>query len=309
MDILTEVFLRPMLNFLLLLYGWTGNNFGIAIIVFTILIRLVILPLTLQQLHQSKKMSSLSPKLNAIRQKYKNDSQKVSQETMALYREAGVNPIGCLGPMVIQFPIWIALYSAIYQVVPSNAGRVVPEGILHLSGLLYPFVPQVYAAIPLNHVFLGLDLVEVGTAASYVLAVVVGATMWMQQKMAINPDTVDPQSAQMNRTMLTIMPLMFAFFTISVSPGLALYWLVSNIISIILQYFVTGWGSLRDFRPLDSFGGLFRRPQPAAAVRKVAAATSAPALNGASDSDDDNAPSARSRRRTNARSRSKRQNR
>lgn len=335
-EFLTTFVLQPFLNVLLLLYGFLGDNFGLAIIAFTLIVRVIILPLTMSQLRQSKKMSALAPEMNKLREKYKNDQQKLSSETMALYRQNGINPVGCLGPFVIQFPIWIGLYSAIYAVMPANQGRLVPEGLAHLSQLLYPFLPSVFPLAPLNRDFLWLDLSQPDPV--FILAILVGGSLWVQQKMAINPDLPqDAQQASMSRMMLTIMPLMFGFFTITVASGLGVYWLVSNLFSIVLQYFVTGWGSLRGFNPATELARTFGfgpKPQPAPKkgksgakpAAKAPASGSKAATNGAlaaADGDGDGdegsdgdgasedtngapARSARSRRRAHARSRGKR---
>ena len=101
--------IRPMINSIVLLYSIFFSNFGIAILLFTVLVRIVMVPLTVKQARQMKAMSQLQPLMKQIQEKYKEDRGRASQETMRLYREHGVNPLGCLGPMVIQFPIWIGL--------------------------------------------------------------------------------------------------------------------------------------------------------------------------------------------------------
>ena len=229
----------PLLNGLVLLYAVLGRNFGIAILVFTIIVRLATLPLTLRQIRSTRKMTELQPKLKVIQQRYAKDKARLSQETMKLYRESGVNPIGCLGPLVIQFPIWIGLYMAIIQVLPTS-----PESLAGLSGHLYSWLPLVNQVVPLNSIFLGLDLAVAGnTPITYAMAVLVGASMWVMQKMS-TPLAADPRQESTNRMLLWMMPIMFGFFTLSLPAGLPLYWLVSNAIGIVIQYFVTGWGGL-----------------------------------------------------------------
>ena len=112
--------IQPMINCLILLYSLAFSNFGLAIAIFTIIIRGIMMPLTVKQSRQMKAMSSLQPRIKEIQSKFANDKQRQSQETMKLYKEQGVNPIGCLGPMFIQMPIWIGLYQAIMQTVPST---------------------------------------------------------------------------------------------------------------------------------------------------------------------------------------------
>ena len=226
---------NPMLNGLVLLYAAMGRNFGVTIIVFTVLIRLATLPLALRQIRSTQKMSAIQPKLQAMQKRYAKDKARLSQETMRLYKEAGVNPIGCLGPMVIQFPIWIGLYMAIVQVLPTN-----PESLAGLASHLYSWIPVVHEVVPLNSKFLFLDLTLPG---GYLMAVLVGASMWVMQKMS-TPPGADPRQNSTNQMMLWMMPVMFGFFTITLPSGLPLYWFVSNLIGIVIQYFVTGWAGL-----------------------------------------------------------------
>ena len=154
-DIWDALLLQPMLNALIFLYGVLASNFGLSIIAFTIAVRIAMYPLTRKQLNASRAMSGLQPKIQEIRQKYGKDSQKVTQETMKLYKEEGVNPIGCLGPMFVQLPIWIGLYQSIIQAMPRN-----PERLVDLSQKLYSWLPGVHTAIPLNKGFLWFDLSE-----------------------------------------------------------------------------------------------------------------------------------------------------
>ena len=154
-DIWNQGILRPMINSLVFLYAVLFSNMGLSIIAFTIFIRLVTTPLTLRQIRQMRAMSGLQPKLQELREKYKDDKSKLSQETMRMYRQAGVNPLGCLGPMVIQFPIWIGLFQALVQTLPTN-----PDRLVALSDKLYSWVPFVHEAIPLNSDFLWLNLAE-----------------------------------------------------------------------------------------------------------------------------------------------------
>jgi len=143
----TVVF-APMLNTLVFLYTLFGN-FGVAIILFTLVVRVIMLPLTVKQLYATKKMSALQPRLQELQRKYPKDRARISQETMRLYKEAGINPLGCLGPMVIQFPIWIGLYQAIIQAIPP-----LPEGLISVASHLYAWLPMVHEAIPVHSRFL-----------------------------------------------------------------------------------------------------------------------------------------------------------
>ena len=239
-DLFREILMRPMANSLVLLYLGLFNNFGLSIIVFTVLIRIATMQLTLKQIKSTRAMSTLQPKMKELQAKYKNDRQKLSQETFKLYREHGVNPIGCLGPLVIQFPIWIGLYWALIRVLPSS-----PENLADLSQLLYGWLPVVHKAIPVDSTFLWLDLAVPDTLP--VMPLLVGASMWVQQKMMTYPSQ-DPKQAQTQQMMLWMMPLLFVFLTFSFPSGLALYWLATNIMGVAIQYVTTGWGGLRPSR-------------------------------------------------------------
>jgi YidC/Oxa1 family membrane protein insertase len=252
---------RPLTNFLILLYTGLGGQFWLAIIAFTILTRVVLYPLTLKQLKQSRGMMAIGPKAKALQEKYKNDKQRQSRELMKLYRESGVNPLGCLGPMIIQLPIFIALFNAI-----RNALADTPEGLVGLSQQLYSWLPAVNEAIPLNSHFLWLDLGAPDPTP--VLPVLVGGTMWVTQRMMQVP-TLDPRQQAQTNMMNWMFPLLFGLWTFTFPSGVAIYWVVSNGVSIALQYRVMGWG------------GLVKQPAPApapAAVAGEAAEPAAPAL-------------------------------
>ena len=236
-DIFREVLMRPLANSLVLLYLLLFKNFGLSIIGLTVIIRLATMRLTLKQIKSTRAMSTIQPKLKEIQARYKNDRQKISQETFRVYRENGVNPIGCLGPMIIQMPIWIGLYWALIRVLPSS-----PENLADLSKLLYSWLSLVHTAVPVDSGFLWLDLSV--PDGSFVLPLLVGASMWLQQKMMTYPSQ-DPKQQQTQQMMLWMMPLMFVFFSFSFPSGLALYWVVSNLMGVAIQYFTTGWGGLR----------------------------------------------------------------
>lgn len=264
-----ELLLRPMTNGLLLLAVFLFHNFGIGILALTVIVRLLTFPLTVRQLRQTKAMAELQPKLQAMQKQHGKDRQRLSQETMRMYKEAGVSPIGCLGPMLIQFPIWIALYYGLVRALPSN-----PESLVGLSSLLYSWATAVHTAIPFSSMFLGMDLAaqaSQNSATQIVMPLLVGGSMWAMQKMSTYPNA-DPRQAQTNQIMLWMMPIMFAFFTLSFPNGLSLYWFISNVVGIVMQYFVTGWGGLATLWQ--------RKPRPAP---EAAVVSSEPAGESSSD--------------------------
>ena len=230
----------PLINIIVALTVLLVSSYGLAILAFTVLIKVLTFPLTLRSLNSMKAMQAIQPQMQEIQKKY-TDPKRRQQETMRLYREAGVNPLGCLGPMVIQMPIFFALY----QVVSLTVGAT-PEAVLNLSTRLYDY-PLIQDAIPLSAKFLGNDLAAL---TGYVLAFVVYASTWLQQRISSSRTAATSEQQQsMNSTMLWIMPLMIAYFSMLAPAGLGLYWAASTIIQIILQWVFVGpgdftWGSL-----------------------------------------------------------------
>ena len=236
-DIWNQGILRPMINSLVFLYAVLFSNMGLSIIAFTIVIRVLTTPLTLRQIRQMRAMSALQPKMQKLRDKYKGDNKKISSETMKMYREAGVNPIGCLGPLLIQFPIWIGLFQALVQTLPTN-----PDRLVALSEKLYSWVPYVHEAIPLNSQFLWLNLAE-PDPTNIVMPLLVGGSTWVQQKMTSMP-SADPRQQSTQSMMLWMMPIMLGLLSMTFPSGLALYWVVSNVVGVFTQYPITGWEPL-----------------------------------------------------------------
>jgi len=238
-DLWREIIIRPMLNTLLVLYVLCFAQMGLAIILFTVLVRVVTIPLTVRQLRQMRSMTSLQPRVREIQERYAGDRQRISQETMRLYRESGVNPIGCLGPLIVQMPILIGLFRVLIQTLFNN-----PEDLVNLSDKLYSwitFVP-IHAAIPVNNGFLWMDLSQ-PDPSPIVMPVLVAVTTWVQQKMTQMPSP-DPRQQSSQTMMLWMMPIFLGAFSLGWPSGLPLYWVISNIIGIGIQYFITGWGPL-----------------------------------------------------------------
>lgn len=204
---------RPALYFLQFLYSFIGN-YGVAIIIITALQKIVFYPLT-QKSHKSMQaMQALQPKMQAIKERYKNNPQKANQETMELYKKHGVNPVGGCLPMLIQIPIFIALYNALASSVELWRAPFA----LWISDLS---APDTLFSIPMA-----------GDAfAVRALALIMGISMFIQQKMS--PTGGDPRQAKM---MLYLMPIMFTFIFWKMPSGLVLYWLVNNVLQIGHQY-------------------------------------------------------------------------
>ena len=253
MGFLNLILLQPILNILLVLTHFLFSNFGLGVIALTILVRLILLPSTLMQLRSSKKtteaMNVVKPKLEQLKKKYAKNPQKLQQETMKVYKEAGISPLGCLSSpmllsMFIQLPIFIALYRAIIQGL-----AVTPQDFLGLSQNLYSW-GIVSQGLPISGHFLWLNLASSG---DFVIPVLVGGTQWVSTKMITQPGT-DPQAQSMNSMMQIMMPLMMAFFAFTMPSGLGLYYLMTTIILIVIQYFVYGWGGLFAKAPAPEAG-------------------------------------------------------
>jgi YidC/Oxa1 family membrane protein insertase len=242
-----------MVNVLIWIYNFLFHNFGLAIIIFTILVRLITYPLTAQQLKSQKKMQELqgSKKWQEIQKKFKDDKEKLAQEQMKIYKEMGINPLGSCLPLVIQFPIMIGLYQSI-----SLAMASAPIQLLNLSRNLYSFIPA-SQLIPLNSKFLwmNLGLPEISSPNALVIlgfavpimTIIVVLTTYLQSKL-MTPPPANPgdQSAQMSKMMNLYMPILMGWIAYSLSSGLALYFIVSNVLGIA-QYAMMGkvnWSNL-----------------------------------------------------------------
>lgn len=246
-----DSFISIMINILLYIYQFVGQNFGVAIILFTILIRLVLYPLNAQQVKQTKAMQDLqeNKKWQDIQKKYKDDREKLAQEQMKLYQELGVNPFGSCLPTLIQFPIIIGLYQAIIRAL-----AVSPLQLLNLS----KHINNGADLIPLNNHFLWMDLslpekdfgLSIAGFGIPILAIVVVITSYLQTKLMTPPSTggANDQSAQMTRMMGLYMPIFMGWLAYSFSSGLALYFVVSNL-ATILQYALMGRLDWRNLLP------------------------------------------------------------
>ncbi|MBO9370991.1 MAG: membrane protein insertase YidC [Chloroflexi bacterium] len=222
--------LNPMVNLLLLFYRLLGHQTVLAITALTLVVRLVTLPLTLKQQQSARRMQELQPELIKLQKKYANDKEALAREQMKLYREAGINPLGGCLPLLIQLPLLYGLWQTIMRTLAAS-----PLELVRLSQNIYSFIPGLASLIPLQSRFLWMDLGQ--PDPYYVLPILVVVTSWLSQKI-LTPPSMDPRSAAMNRQMLIMMPLMFGFFSISFASGLSIYFIISNLVTL-LQYFVT----------------------------------------------------------------------
>ena len=162
---------QPVINVLIVLSHYLAGYFGLAIIALTIIVNVLMLKLTLKQVLASKAMQEMQPKLAELQKKYGKDKQRMAQEQMRLYKESGVSPAGCMLPMIVQMPIWIALYQSIMLSL-----AVAPEGLLNLSKYLYSW-DIVFAALPLGNDFLWFNLAEPDMVLAILVGVFVGGVI------------------------------------------------------------------------------------------------------------------------------------
>lgn len=224
-----EGLIRPMFNVLLFFYAHLGQSFVIAITALTIVLRLLTMPLQIRQIRSTRRMAALQPRLAELQKKHAGNKDKLLTEQQAMYKEAGVNPVGGCLPTLIQFPIWIGLYQAINSVLADT-----PLELMSLGKNVYAGFEAIREIVPLQSHFLWLNLAQ-PDPSPFILPVLVAGTMWLQQKLMTQP-SADPQQASMNQTMQLMMPLMFGYFTTQFSAGLAIYFVISNVIGIVMQW-------------------------------------------------------------------------
>ena len=225
------IVLNPMVNLLLGLYKLLGQQTILAIAALTVLVRLIILPLTIKQQQSAQRMQEIQPELQKLQKKYAKDKEKLAAEQMKLYQEAGMNPLGGCLPLVVQLPIMFGLYQAIMRVLAVN-----PLDLLRLSQNVYSSIPSLTSLIPLQSTFLWLDLGQ--RDPYYILPVLVVVTSWLSQKILTPPvPSADERTAATNKQMQIMMPLMFGFISISYASGLSIYFVISNLVTMI-QYLV-----------------------------------------------------------------------
>ncbi len=224
----TQILFRPLFNLLIFLYNVIpGSDFGLAIIVLTLIVRAIFFPLSIKSLISQRKMNKIQPKLKELQDKHKNDKSALGKATMELYKEHNINPLsGCL-PLLIQLPVLIALYGALRS-------GLRPES---LSGL-YSFVGHPGA---INHISFGfIDL----TQKSYLMAILAGILQWFQLKQSnsnLSPSSKgEPvsQAMQMNKQMLYFFPIMVIIIAWNLPTGLTLYWVAATLFSIFEQLYI-----------------------------------------------------------------------
>jgi YidC/Oxa1 family membrane protein insertase len=205
---------RPALFLLNFFYGYVGN-YGVSIILVTILIKLLFWPIAQKGLKSMKNMQKIQPKMAKLKEKYKNDKNRLNEEMMVLYKTYKVNPVGGCLPMLLQIPVFFALYKVLLQAIELRHAPF----MLWITDLSAP-----------DRLFIGLDLPYLGGLP--VLTLLMGASMFLQQRM-----TPAPADATQAKIMM-FLPVIFTFMFLNFASGLVLYWLVNNLLSIVQQYLI-----------------------------------------------------------------------
>lgn len=209
-----DVIAKPTLWLLNMFYG-VFHNYGIAIILVTVLFKALFWPISQKGLKSMKNMQKLQPKMVKLKEKYKDDPTKMNQEVMNLYKTYKVNPLGGCLPMVLQIPVFFALYKVLLQSIELRHAPF----MLWISDLSAP-----------DRLWLGFDIPYLGGLP--VLTLLMGASMFLQQKMS--PTTADPTQAKI----MMFLPVVFTFMFINFSSGLVLYWFINNLLSILQQVLI-----------------------------------------------------------------------
>lgn len=240
---------QPILNLLILLYNLFFSNLGLAIIIMTVLIRLVLIPLTNPQLKSAKKMQELGPELEKLKKKFKDDKKKLMQAQMELYKKNGVNPAsGCL-PQIVQMIILITLYQAFNQVVK-------PDGVEVINKALYSFVPKFSSDLNFNFLnFMNLskpDLIKIpgffnlpgvfvilATVFQFLSSKLMAPVVKKEEVLAEKTEKkTDDMTSAMQKQMLYMFPLMTLFFGYTMPLGVMLYWFTFSLSSYIQQVLI-----------------------------------------------------------------------
>ena len=229
-ELFNTILYQPILNLLVFFYNVIpGNDIGLAIIALTILVKLILLPLSMQSLKSQKALQDVQPKLDALKKEFSDDKEKLAAETMKLYKEQKVNPLSSCLPLLIQFPFLIAVYQAFRIGLTSE----------HLE-LIYPFIHNPGQIDPSSFGIINLAI------PSVILAVLAGGAQFVQTKML---STKSPASktkgakdegalASMNKSMLYFMPFITIIIGTRLPGGLTLYWLLTTVLTVVQQKFL-----------------------------------------------------------------------
>ena len=239
-----------------LLYGIT-HNYGLAIILLTIIIRIVLYPLMQKQMVSMREMQKIQPLMKSLQDKYKNDKERLNKELMSLYKEHRVNPMsGCL-PLLIQMPILILLFQTLRKFKYLDAAGNISGGFLWIASrveIMVNDVPTIVAGLAAPEQLINLGNGIFGLKYIGIMPFLVAGSMWYQQKMTTAHAGASGGSAEQTQKMMSItMPLLIGFMSFSLPSGLTLYWLVSTLLGIGQQYLINRKMPTADV-PIEDYG-------------------------------------------------------
>jgi YidC/Oxa1 family membrane protein insertase len=234
-------------QFLLWCAQLTGSV-GLGIILFTVFARLAILPLTLSSIRSSRKLQELQPQIKEIQRKYGKDQQKLQEETLRLYREYKINPLGGCLPLFLQLPIFFGVYQAVYHLMVEDQRQYLSQAAATL--MADPAVRTLFETPFLGLINLGLATWGPGdtgfNGSIYLVLPILSIFFQFIQQIMATPRVQDPQQKAITQTMM-FLPLVFGYIAFTFPSGAVLYWVASSVVGIIQQYFTTGWGSLANY--------------------------------------------------------------
>lgn len=251
-DIWNDVLVYPLLTLLVIFYDFI-HDFGLSVVVVTILIRLLLYPLYVTQIRSSRAMQELAPAMNDIKKKYGNDRQRLTEEQMKLYRERGINPAGGCLPTLIFLPVLIAMYNA-FQQAPHFDGAT-------LQTIVHRYVPFITVGVPAEgHIDMSAHWLPWIAAAGrdlsqpdpfYILPVLSAALQLVASIMALprNPVQTDDATQRTMQSMTYTFPLLTIVLFRDFPAGVFIYYITTTVFQVVQQYFVMGWGQLPRWLP------------------------------------------------------------
>jgi YidC/Oxa1 family membrane protein insertase len=258
--IFTTLIVQPIFNLLVLIYALLpGHNFGLAIILFTAVVRLLMWPLVKKQLHQVKKMRKIQPELKRIKAETKGDKRKEQMLMMELYKERGINPFGSIGVLLLQIPILLGLYSGLTRVIhnPIQIEKFAYPALQHLPWMeklstnIHQFDATLFSVVDLTRSALG----PKGVYWPAMMIVLASAVVQFYQSKQLTPSGKDSRSLRsilkdagsgkqadqsevseaVGRSTRYLLPAMIFLFTVNIPSALALYWLTAGVVAIVQQ--------------------------------------------------------------------------
>ncbi len=266
------VFYLPVFNILIVIFHLV-NNFALAIVLLTLLIRFALYPLTRKQLASTRKMQELAPRLKQLQAQHRGDPQAAMAAQRELYKEHGVSMYGGCLPLLIQMPFLYALFYACEALLPSaHTAKEIAAALHTVNGQIYPFLPQLSSLPPTQFFWTNLAAPD----QLYILPIIAGILTFIQMRMAVpvqRPGAPKDATTSTTKNMQYIMPLFTIFIGTRFPAGLALYWCVSTGFSAVQQYLLSGWGSF--WVGVPGMEHLVPAPKDVAAAPAIAASRGA----------------------------------